>query len=88
MEAIAGHIARKKNRAKHSSLGFVPHSELAQDSSTPAQNDSAPTQESKPQVDGKKLGGEKVGRTTTEIDEAAIIAIAPKEFKPAFPISN
>ena len=62
-------------------MGFVPHSELAQDSSTPAQNASTPAQESKPQVNGKKLGGEKVGRTTTEIDEAAIIAIAPKEFK-------
>ena len=35
----------------------------------------------KPQDKTKKPTGEKRYRTTTNIDEAAIIAIAPKEFK-------
>ena len=35
----------------------------------------------KPQDKTKKPTGEKRDRTTTNIDEAAIIAIAPKEFK-------
>jgi hypothetical protein len=85
MNALGGHIGRQKDKANHKSLGFGPPvqtpSAPAQTASTPAQATSDLAEEVKPKVKNKGTSGEKTGRITTDIDDAAIIAVAPKEFK-------
>ena len=81
MEGIGGHISRKKNRADHKNMGFGPSLKAVQASSNPAQTSSEAVSESKPKIKDKKPVGEKTGRTTTNIDEASVIVVSPKEFK-------
>lgn len=81
MEAIGGHIARKNNKADHKNLGLGLSSNLVRTSSEPVDTSSNPVEENKSTAKAKKPTGEKVGRTTTNIDEASLIVVSPKEFK-------
>ena len=83
--ALGGHIARKKNKADHKSMGFIPSPKPApaQSPVVPAQNTSAPAeeekQETKAQGKGKKLAVS--GKTTGNFDQAAFLVVTPKEFR-------
>jgi hypothetical protein len=91
MNALGGHVARKKNRADHKSAGFVPtpkpalvpaqsHVVPAQENSAPVQNTSAPAQEEKQETKkGKKLIAS--GKATPSFDQAVFLVVTPKEFK-------
>ena len=92
--ALGGHCSSyRSDKAHHKSLGFGPSRKAAERAVSPKAVDTDEPAElyisdkdraaaaGKPQDETKKPTGEKRDRTTTNIDEAAIIAIAPKEFK-------
>ena len=93
-DGLGGHIGRKKNKADHKTMGFVPTPKAApapvqppvvpvQGNPVPAQNTSAPVkeekQETKAQGKGKKLAVS--GKTTGNFDQAAFLVVTPKEFR-------
>ena len=87
-EGVGGHIGRQKNKGDHKNLGLGPPIKAVQPSSTLVQTNPKAVQPSleaveltKPKPKNKGTSGGKTTRTTTDIDDAAIIAVAPKEFK-------
>jgi hypothetical protein len=71
MEGLGGHLRQHQmDKSNHKNLGFGP-------SSKPAAEPAIPAGETKSKVKAKKPAGEKAGRTTTNIDEAALIVVSP-----------
>ena len=86
-EGVGGHIGRQKNKADHKNLGLGPPFKAVQPSSTLVRTNSEAVQPSSESVElkakGKKSTGEKLTRITTNLDEASLIVVSPKEFKPS-----